>query len=69
MTVGQAKVTVFVPWYNEDLTVADVVAAFQQSLPGAAICVYDNNSQTTRGKPRSRSAPKCAQNHGKESAT
>src|SRR5262249_30636347 len=39
-----AKVAVLVPWYNEDLTVADVVAAFQQSLPGAAICVYDNNS-------------------------
>jgi glycosyltransferase involved in cell wall biosynthesis len=44
MTVSQAKVAVLLPWYNEDLTVADVVVAFEQSLRGAEICVYDNNS-------------------------
>jgi glycosyltransferase involved in cell wall biosynthesis len=39
-----ADVAVVVPCYNEQLTVAKVVADFTQALPGAQILVYDNNS-------------------------
>ena len=39
-----AGVAVLVPCYNEELTVAKVVADFTQALPGAEILVYDNNS-------------------------
>jgi glycosyltransferase involved in cell wall biosynthesis len=35
---------VVVPCYNEEVTVAKVVADFTQALPGAQIFVYDNNS-------------------------
>src|SRR6202140_1306139 len=38
------RVAVLVPCYNEETTVARVVAAFRQSLPDSAIYVYDNNS-------------------------
>ena len=33
-----------VPCYNEEVAVAQVVRDFRVALPGAAICVYDNNS-------------------------
>ncbi len=39
-----AAVAVVVPCYNEELTVAKVVADFARALPGAQILVYDNNS-------------------------
>jgi len=39
-----AGVAVLVPCYNEELTVAKVVADFTQALPGAEILVYDNDS-------------------------
>lgn len=35
---------VLVPCYNEALTVAAIVRAFNQSLPGAPVYVFDNNS-------------------------
>lgn len=38
------KIAVLVPCYNESLTVAKVVADWQQALPEAKIYVYDNNS-------------------------
>lgn len=38
-------VAVLLPCYNEELTIADVVAGFKASLPGARIYVYDNNSK------------------------
>ncbi len=41
---GEKPIAVLVPCYNEELTVAKVVADFQASLPMAAIHVYDNNS-------------------------
>src|SRR3981189_2218599 len=37
-------VAVLIPCYNEEQTVARVVAAFRQALPESIIYVYDNNS-------------------------
>jgi glycosyltransferase involved in cell wall biosynthesis len=42
--VGQHTIVVLVPCYNEETTIAKVVADFRAALPGAAIYVYDNNS-------------------------
>ena len=38
------RVAVLIPCYNEEQTVARVVAAFRQALPESIIYVYDNNS-------------------------
>ncbi len=38
------NIAVLVPCMNEALTIVQVVKDFQQSLPGASIYVYDNNS-------------------------
>ncbi len=38
------KIAVLVPCYNEEKTVAKVVADFKKALPEAVIYVYDNNS-------------------------
>ncbi len=38
------EVAVLLPCYNEERTIAKVVADFRAALPGAAIYVYDNNS-------------------------
>lgn len=38
------RIAVLIPCYNEELTIAAVVADFRRALPGAAIHVYDNNS-------------------------
>ncbi len=35
---------VLIPCYNEEVTIAKVVADFRQALPDAGIYVYDNNS-------------------------
>jgi glycosyltransferase involved in cell wall biosynthesis len=42
--LGGYEVAVLLPCYNEALTIADVVNGFKESLPGAKIYVYDNNS-------------------------
>ncbi len=42
--VKNRSIAVLLPCYNEEATIADVVKAFAQSLPGAQIYVYDNNS-------------------------
>jgi glycosyltransferase involved in cell wall biosynthesis len=39
------RIAVLLPCYNEELTVASTVHAFQEALPGADIYVYDNNSK------------------------
>ena len=39
------RIAVLVPCYNEEAAIATVVADFRAALPGAAIYVYDNNSQ------------------------
>src|SRR3712207_9572398 len=42
--VGGRGVAVLVPCYNEEPTVARVVARFRAELPGARVYVFDNNS-------------------------
>jgi glycosyltransferase involved in cell wall biosynthesis len=39
------KIALVIPAYNEELTIASVIEAFHQELPGAIICVVDNNSK------------------------
>lgn len=39
------SIAVVLPCYNEEATIADVVADFAEALPGAAIYVFDNNSR------------------------
>ena len=39
------RIAVLIPCYNEELTVAGVVADFRAALPEAEILVFDNNSQ------------------------
>jgi hypothetical protein len=53
--LGRHTVAVLVPCYNEEATIADVVAAFRAALPAAAVHVYDNNS-TDRTAERARGA-------------
>jgi glycosyltransferase involved in cell wall biosynthesis len=43
-TGSRYEVAVLVPCYNEQATIADVVAGFRAALPDAAVYVYDNNS-------------------------
>lgn len=38
------RVAVLVPCYNEEISIAGVVADFRKALPDATIYVYDNNS-------------------------
>ena len=42
--VGQPKVAVLLPCYNEALAIRAVIERFKAALPDAAIYVYDNNS-------------------------
>lgn len=48
MTQGRAggahEIAVLVPCYNEEVTIASVIAEFRAALPAAVIYVYDNNS-------------------------
>ena len=39
-----SRIAVLIPCYNEEVTIAKVVADFRRELPGAAVYVYDNNS-------------------------
>lgn len=39
-----ARIAVLIPCYNEAITIAKVIADFQQALPTATIHVFDNNS-------------------------
>ena len=40
----ELRIAVLLPCYNEEAAIARTVAGFRESLPGAAIYVYDNNS-------------------------
>jgi len=42
--IRHCSVAVLVPCYNEAATIATVVRDFRNALPGARICVFDNNS-------------------------
>jgi glycosyltransferase involved in cell wall biosynthesis len=39
-----ARLAVLIPCFNEELTIADVVADFRRALPSAEVYVFDNNS-------------------------
>ena len=43
-SLGQYKIAVLVPCYNEDVAIAKVVKDFRTALPEATIFVFDNNS-------------------------
>ena len=42
---NEPVIAVLLPCYNEELTIAEVVRRFRETLPSAAIYVYDNNSK------------------------
>lgn len=42
--VTDLDIAVLIPCYNEEATIASVVASFRQQLPTATVYVYDNNS-------------------------
>lgn len=44
MRLDSARIAVLIPCYNEQATVAKVVADYRAALPAAQIYVYDNNS-------------------------
>ncbi|MBR0551968.1 glycosyltransferase family 2 protein [Stakelama marina] len=44
MTVGDPRIAVLLPCYNEEAAIAQTVAGFREALPSATIYVYDNNS-------------------------
>ena len=43
--LSNLSIAVLLPCYNEEKTIADVVARFRAALPGARILVFDNNSK------------------------
>jgi glycosyltransferase involved in cell wall biosynthesis len=49
------RIAVLIPCFNEEVTIAEVVRQFRRELPGALICVFDNNS-TDRTAARAREA-------------
>jgi glycosyltransferase involved in cell wall biosynthesis len=51
----RAEIAVLIPCYNEEITIAAVVQDFRRELPGALICVFDNNS-TDASAERARTA-------------
>ncbi|AZO20727.1 MAG: glycosyltransferase [Mesorhizobium sp.] len=42
---NEPAIAVLLPCYNEELTIGEVVRRFRETLPSAAIYVYDNNSK------------------------
>ena len=42
--LGQFRIAVIVPCYNEEAAIAQVVRDFKQAVPTAVVYVYDNNS-------------------------
>lgn len=44
-TVNRHRIAVLVPCYNEEKSIAKVVADFRAALPHAPVYVYDNNSK------------------------
>src|SRR3954466_7718251 len=51
----RAEIAVLIPCYNEEITIAGVVQDFRRELPGALVCVFDNNS-TDASAERARAA-------------
>ncbi len=44
------KIAVLIPCYNEEKTIAKVVADAKEALPEAVVYVYDNNSSDKTAK-------------------
>ncbi|CDX16109.1 Glycosyltransferase [Mesorhizobium sp. ORS 3324] len=42
---NEPAIAVLLPCYNEELTIGEVVRRFRETLPSAAVYVYDNNSR------------------------
>jgi glycosyltransferase involved in cell wall biosynthesis len=51
----RAETAVLIPCFNEEITIAGVVEDFRKELPGALVCVFDNNS-TDASAERARAA-------------
>lgn len=45
------RIAVLIPCFNEVLTIGRVTGEVQKEIPGAGICVYDNNSTDNTGAP------------------
>lgn len=43
--VGEPRVAVLLPCYNEEAAIAATIAGFREALPDATVYVYDNNSK------------------------
>ena len=43
--MSNARIAILIPCYNEEAAIGQVVRDFRESLPNAAIYVYDNNSK------------------------
>jgi glycosyltransferase involved in cell wall biosynthesis len=43
-TLAEDEIAILIPCYNEEATIRNVVEMFHEQLPGAAVYVYDNNS-------------------------
>ncbi|MFL6721945.1 MAG: glycosyltransferase family 2 protein [Sphingomonas sp.] len=43
-TIASPNIAVLLPCYNEEAAIGATVNAFRETLPGAAVYVYDNNS-------------------------
>jgi hypothetical protein len=44
LAIDELDIAVIVPCYNEELTIASVIADFHAELPNATVYVFDNNS-------------------------
>ena len=56
------RIVVLIPCYNEEAGIATVVTDFRESMPGADIYVYDNNSRDqTRERARAAGATVCSE--------
>ena len=67
--VNTDQIAVLIPCYNEEKTIAKVVADFRRVLPEAVIYVYDNNSTVPPPAWPGRPAPLCAVNISRERET
>ncbi len=45
MALDSLRIAVILPCYNEEAAIAETVAGFRATLPGATVYVYDNNSR------------------------
>jgi glycosyltransferase involved in cell wall biosynthesis len=59
-TPDTPNIAVLIPCYNESLTIASVVAGFQEQLPLATVYVFDNNSTDGTGDLAARAGAKVA---------